>query len=296
MSGFLDMRKLAPGAFQDFNFGSLKIDNFENMSNVSAGNIYIYKHMARGLWVSMVVQGSFDQSQTISHISHISHIPIPPPPQPPPPCPPPPPHRVGGVGGEGGYGNVWNVWRVGNGFRLIEDHQGASVSELPAALRRLQENIPPDLWKCLLWSVGDFKPRLAFSKYDRSDQMTMPARRASKSCARGVSQGLKMFFSYADFFGIHYTLHTIYYNYILDTISYILYTIYDILLYFYTFIFSTFIYIYTVILLYLYTFILSLLHVFTFIDSGIVRTDSTCSGLLGIAPEMIYIYIYIYTI
>ena len=33
-----------------------------------------------------------------------------------------------------------------------------------------------------------------FSKYGRSDQMTMPARRASKFCAKRRSQCLKMFF------------------------------------------------------------------------------------------------------
>ena len=76
----------------------------------------------------------------------------------------------------------------------VISQQGASVSELPAALRRPQKNTPLDFEAvfcdcCVILSLLVF-----FSKYSRSDQMTMLARRASKSCPRSRSQCPEMFF------------------------------------------------------------------------------------------------------
>jgi len=67
-----------------------------------------------------------------------------------------------------------------------------------------EKKTPLDFGTCVLWMLwflSDFKPLVCFYKYGRSDQMTMPARHASKFYARSRSQCPEMFFSRADFFG-----------------------------------------------------------------------------------------------
>ena len=75
----------------------------------------------------------------------------------------------------------------------------------PSCLRRfgdLKTNTPLEFWN--MYFVGfvifDWFQAPWYFKYDRSDQMTMPARCASKFCARSRSQCPEMFFPQADFF------------------------------------------------------------------------------------------------
>ena len=78
---------------------------------------------------------------------------------------------------------------------VMVSQQGASVSELPAALRRPRKKTRPGILEhvfCDCWVILSLL--ICFSKYGRSDQMTMPARRTSKFCARSRSQCPEMFF------------------------------------------------------------------------------------------------------
>ena len=74
----------------------------------------------------------------------------------------------------------------------------ASVSQLPAALRLPHKKRAPGFLNTYIVNLVDFHgfevPLDIFSKSGQSSQMTMPARRASKFCAKRRSQCLKMFF------------------------------------------------------------------------------------------------------
>ena len=73
------------------------------------------------------------------------------------------------------------------------------MSQLPAALRRPQQKTRPGILEHVFCGVCDFKailrsPGKQKSSYGRFDQMTMPARRASKFCANRRAAWLPIFF------------------------------------------------------------------------------------------------------
>jgi len=83
--------------------------------------------------------------------------------------------------------------------------QGASVTELPAALRRPQKKHTHGFWNMYFADVVFFKrfqgPLVKFSSYGWSARMTMPARRASKFCEIRCAGCLPILFSKLDFLG-----------------------------------------------------------------------------------------------
>ena len=81
-------------------------------------------------------------------------------------------------------------------FRIAKPF--VSVSELPAALRRPQKkhalNVVSMSFICFVICKRFQCPLVIFSKYGRSDQMTMPGRRASKFTAKRRALLLPFFF------------------------------------------------------------------------------------------------------